>query len=147
MTVISKLTPFRIPDAANLEKECFTVPWSAGSLREELNSPFANYFYVTVDGEFAGYGGFLSLSGEGEITRIAVHPRFRRTGLGKKLMVAMTAKARELDLETMFLEVRESNAPAIGLYKSFGFEQVGRRPNYYTSPTEAAVLMSAVLNK
>ena len=51
MTVISKLTPFRIPDAAAAEKECFTVPWSAGSLREELNSPFANYFYVTVDGE------------------------------------------------------------------------------------------------
>lgn len=147
MTVISKLTPFRIPDAAATEKECFTVPWSAGSLREDLNSPFANYFYVTVDGEFAGYGGFLALSGEGEITRIAVLPRFRRTGLGKKLMEAMLAKACELGLETMFLEVRESNAPAIGLYRSFGFEQVGRRPNYYTMPTEAAVLFSAELKK
>ena len=82
-----------------------------------------------------------------EATVMAVLPRFRRTGLGKKLMEAMLAKACELGLETMFLEVRESNAPAIGLYRSFGFEQVGRRPNYYTMPTEAAVLFSAELKK
>lgn len=147
MTVISRLTAFRIPDAAEVESQCFTVPWSAASLRSELNSPFANYFYVTVDGVFAGYGGFLSLSGEGEITRIAVLPQFRRMGLGKQLMEAMLSRAGELGLSAMFLEVRESNSPAIGLYQSFGFSQVGRRPNYYTDPTEAAVLMSADLKK
>ncbi len=143
MTVVAPLTQFRIPDAADIEKNCFSVPWSANSLREELNSPFANYFSVTVDGKFAGYGGFLSLSGEGEITRIAVLPQYRRQGLGRKLMEAMMTRARELALETVFLEVRESNTPAITLYESFGFDRVGRRPDYYENPREAAVLMSA----
>ncbi|MBR6772622.1 MAG: ribosomal protein S18-alanine N-acetyltransferase [Clostridia bacterium] len=147
MTVVSPLSLFRVPDAASVEKASFSVPWSEKALREELNSPFANYFCVTVDGKFAGYGGFLDLSGEGEITRIAVYPEFRRAGLGRKLMEAMMARAQELNLETMFLEVRESNAPAISLYEKFGFATVGRRPDYYTMPTEAAVLMSAEIKR
>ena len=147
MTVVSPLSLFRVPDAAAVEKASFSVPWSERSLRDELNSPYANYFSVTVDGKFAGYGGFLDLSGEGEITRIAVLPEYRRLGLGKKLMEAMIDRARELSLETMFLEVRESNIPAISLYESFGFSTVGRRPDYYTMPTEAAVLMSAEIIK
>lgn len=147
MTVVSPLSLFRVPDAAAVEKASFSIPWSEKALREELNSPYANYFSVTVDGRFAGYGGFLDLSGEGEITRIAVLPEFRRMGLGRMLMEAMMTRAVELDLETMFLEVRESNVPAISLYESFGFATVGRRPNYYTMPTEAAVLMSAEIKK
>ena len=145
MTVLTTLTPFRVPDAAAVEKACFTQPWSERSLRDELNSPCANNFCVTVDGKFAGYGGFLAVADAGEITRIAGLPEFRRLGLGRMIMEAMVSRAREKELATMFLEVRESNIPAISLYECFGFEKVGRRPNYYEMPTEAAVLMSADL--
>ena len=147
MTVISNLTPFRIPDAAEVEKASFSSPWKANALREELNSPFANYFCVTVDGRLVGYGGFLSLSGEGEITRIAVLPEFRRKGLAAMLMHRLMTRAAVLNIGAMFLEVRESNAPAISLYQKFGFEKVGLRPDYYTLPKEAAVLMSADVSK
>ncbi|MDD6263011.1 MAG: ribosomal protein S18-alanine N-acetyltransferase [Clostridiales bacterium] len=147
MTVVSDLTPFRIPDAAALERASFSSPWSENALREELNSPYANYFCVTSDGRLAGYGGFLSLSGEGEITRIAVFPEFRRKGFAAMLMHRIMSRAAELNIGTMFLEVRESNAPAISLYRKFGFEQVGLRPDYYSLPKEAAVLMSADISK
>ena len=63
------------------------------------------------------------------------------------LMHRIMSRAAELNIGTMFLEVRESNAPAISLYRNFGFEQVGLRPDYYSLPKEAAVLMSADISK
>lgn len=75
--------------------------------------------------------------GEREILNIAVHPAYRRRGLGKKLMETELARSKG----AWFLEVRESNAAAIALYRSMGFEIAGRRPDYYRTPTEAAIVM------
>ena len=82
---------------------------------------------------------------EGYITNVAVSPDFRRQGIARALIEALLAKARENGLAFVTLEVRESNAPAIALYTGAGFEPVGKRKNFYSNPTENAVLMTISL--
>ena len=82
---------------------------------------------------------------EGYISNVAVHPDARRQGIGDALIDALAAKAAELELAFLTLEVRESNAPAIALYAKHGFHPVGKRKNYYDAPKEDAVLMTCYL--
>ena len=72
---------------------------------------------------------------------VAVAPAYRRQGRGEALMLAMMKALRELGREALFLEVRESNSPALGLYARLGFEQVGKRPRYYVNPVEDALIL------
>jgi [ribosomal protein S18]-alanine N-acetyltransferase len=74
---------------------------------------------------------------EREILNLAVHPEYRRCGIAKSLL----GRAMEVARGHWFLEVRESNAAAISLYRSLGFEAAGRRENYYSAPAEAAIVM------
>lgn len=91
-----------------------------------------------IDGCVAGFlVSRETIPGEREILNVAVDPAHRRRGLGKGLIEAELARSNR----AWFLEVRESNAPAIALYQSMGFEPAGRRPNYYNSPPEAAIVM------
>jgi ribosomal-protein-alanine N-acetyltransferase len=82
---------------------------------------------------------------EGSITNVATHPAARRKGLGRAVVGALLAKASELALAFVYLEVRPSNEAAIALYQSLGFETVGRRKNFYRHPTEDALLMQAAI--
>ena len=77
-----------------------------------------------------------------ELLKIAVHPDFRRKGFADMLIRDMTDYAVLSGFEKIFLEVRESGNPAIGLYRKNGFVTDGIRKNYYSQPTENAVLMS-----
>lgn len=93
--------------------------------------------------------GFLvanHLSPEWELENIVVAPAARRRGLGKRLLGALLAAAHKANSTSVFLEVRESNAAARSLYENTGFEQTGRRPSYYTSPLEAAILYRRTLD-
>ena len=115
--------------------------WTADGIREtmELNG----YYYAAFRGNsFVGSAGFTAVLDEGYITNIAVHPDFRRRGVATELTNAVTEKAKELKLSFLSLEVRESNAAAISLYEKFGFLNVGRRKNFYSEPTEDAVIMT-----
>ena len=139
------MTPVRVerahlPAIAALERESFAHPWSEQAL-ELLCTPTAVGF-VLMDGErAAAYGGMMCVAGEGQITNIATSPTYRRQGLGEKAMAALVAQARERGLYEISLEVRESNTPAISLYEKFGFVAVGKRPRFYTSPVETAIVM------
>jgi len=82
---------------------------------------------------------------EGHIHNVAVSPDFRRRGIARSLVEALIDFSRKQSLSVMLLEVRNANLPAIELYASFGFEVVGRRPNYYKNPREDALLMTKVL--
>ncbi len=127
-------------DVAELEKLCFSDPWSEQSLREECENPLALWLTaVSDDGTVAGYGGIHTLYGEGEIMNIAVHPAYRRQGVAKEVLGALLDAAK--DAETVFLEVRESNEGAIALYEGFGFQQITRRKHYYAHPTEDALIL------
>ena len=142
--IIRKLTADDAANVAIIEEQCFAEPWSASSL---LMLTQANAFGIVckIDGTLAAYGGMICVLDEGQITNIATLPDFRRRGLAKKVLLAMLDEARERKLSFVTLEVRESNAAAIALYEQFGFVKLGKRPNFYRKPTEAAVIMEKKL--
>jgi ribosomal-protein-alanine N-acetyltransferase len=76
------------------------------------------------------------------ILNLAVHPQQRRRGLARRLLAAGMAQAREMGARVAWLEVRPSNAPALALYHSFGFKEVGRRLRYYDDTQEDALLLA-----
>ena len=137
------LQPRHIPAVAAAEKQCFSDPWSENMLREELHNPLSRWFVLTQDGDVAGYLATLEV----HITNVAVLPSCRRKGLGRALLSAAIGYARGQGAFCLTLEVRESNAPAIALYRAFGFEMVGRRRRYYQDPEEDALLMTKMLSE
>lgn len=127
--------------AAGIETASFSIPWTESMLAAALEGRL-DTFWVLEDGDgMAGYCCMRSIAGEGEILRIAVLPEKRGLGYGKKLMDAMVGFASSSGVEAMTLEVRESNLPAINLYKSYGFEREAVRKDYYQNPKEDALLM------
>ena len=127
---------------AELEKECFSQPWSEAALEEELYNPQAS-FIVAEDGEggVLGYAGLQVVLDEGYIANIAVEDAARRHGVASALLDVYCRFGQE-HLAFLTLEVRESNKAAIGLYLKHGFEEVGRRKNYYHDPKEDAIIMT-----
>ena len=137
-----------IPQIAALERECFSTPWSENMLSDALFDPKAS-FIVAEDGEggVLGYAGLQVVLDEGYITNVAVSPDCRRQGIGRALIAELTEQAKRAGLAFVTLEVRASNMPAIALYEGAGFRRVGMRRNFYTAPTEDAVLMTLYLKE
>ena len=129
-----------IPKIVEIEKSSFSDPWSEGFLFSQASSD--NYFVVACDdNEVVGYA-ILGISlCEAELYNIAVSPEHRGKGLGDMLIENLCSFAGRNGLRQIFLEVRESNLPAISLYKKHGYVLNGRRRNYYRNPSEDAVLM------
>ena len=140
---ITEMQEKHLPALAELEKQCFHAPWIEKMLREELGGGI--FLVAEQDGEVQGYVGCQTVLDEGYITNVAVSPDFRRRGIARALIAELTAKAEENKLAFVTLEVRESNAPAIALYTGAGFAPVGKRKNFYSNPTENAVLMTISL--
>ena len=130
-----------INQICELEKKCFSEPWSFNLIRSGVGSPVDTYFVYEARGEILGYSVMRILADEGEIQRIAVLPAYRRQGIARKLMDAMMISARRKGARAMALEVRESNRAAVNLYRSAGFREIGRRRGYYHNPPEDAILM------
>lgn len=131
---------------ANLEKECFSSPWSRNALKEELQNELARFFVAEKDGVAVGYVGMNLVCGEGYINNIAVDQKFRRNGIGKKLMQTLIKTAENENAEFVSLEVRQSNEPAIFLYKSLGFFEAGRRKDFYVKPVEDGLILTKVFH-
>ena len=140
---ITEMQEKHLPALAELEKQCFHAPWSEKMLREELGGGI--FLVAEQDGEVQGYVGCQTVLDEGYITNVAVSPDCRRQGIARALIAELMAKAEENKLAFVTLEVRESNAPAIALYTGAGFVPVGKRKNFYSNPTENAVLMTISL--
>ena len=127
-----------------LERMCFSRPWSKKMLAEELDNQCAA-FLVAVEPETeqpVGYAGLLVVADEGYITNVAVRPDCRKQGVAGKLLQVFLDFAQANRLAFLTLEVRASNYPAIALYGSRGFRGVGRRKNYYEHPREDAIIMT-----
>lgn len=131
-----------IEQIAKIEKKCFSAPWSSKSLTEELDNPNAYFITAVSEGTVLGYIGVHEVCGEAYIDNIAVDPNYRRLGLGERLMLTAQKNAFERKCEFISLEVRKSNSSAISLYKKLGYQNVGERKNFYTDPTEDAVIMT-----
>ncbi len=140
-----KLVPMtieHIPQIAALERACFSRPWSEESLQGELWNDSAVVIVAEgEDGTVLGYAGLQTVLDEGYINNVAVDEKFRRQGVADELIAAFV-RFGQAKLAFLTLEVRASNAPAIGLYAKHGFVEVGRRKNYYDDPKEDALLMT-----
>lgn len=139
MSVI-RLEPRLLSGVAALEKAVFKSPWSEKSL--ELLCSKTAFGFAALEGDVViAYGGMLTVLDEGQITNIATHPDCRRQGLAARVLCALLDEARARGIASVTLEVRVSNAAAIALYEKFGFVVVGKRPRFYTQPTEDALIM------
>ena len=131
-----------IDTIAALERTCFSEPWSAAALAEELTNPHA-VFRVAVEGEsLLGYVGMHHLVDEGFITNVAVFPHARRRGVAAALLADLTAYGKANGLYRITLEVRVGNLPARSLYEREGYVLDGVRPNFYRAPAEDAAIYS-----
>ena len=139
---ITNMTSEHVSQVAELEKLCFgTEAWSEKSVASELTNRLSLWL-VALDGErVSGYVGSQSVLGESDMMNVAVHPDYRRQGIAEKLCLALVEALKEKGNHCLTLEVRASNAPAIGLYEKLGFTEVGRRPNYYRNPKEDALIL------
>lgn len=144
---VTRLTREHLSAVAAVERECFSTPWSENSLAMLTEEPNVG-FVAFCDGRIVGYGGMQCILDEGQITDIAVLPAYRRRGIAAELLCGLLSYAREQGLSVIFLEVRESNAPALSLYRDrFGFEVLGVRRGFYSHPKEDAYNMRLLLNE
>ena len=130
-----------LEQVSEIEKEVFSIPWSLEAFQDSLLLEHTIYLVAAEGDKVLGYCGMYHVMSEGEIVNVAVAPEFRRQQVAKKLLEFLFFESVKREIDNFFLEVRESNEPAIGLYESFGFEQVGIRKNFYEQPRENAIVM------
>lgn len=141
MMQIVNMSQDHVAAIADLEKLCFSDPWSENSIATELGSRLSYWLVAVEDGQVVGYIGSQSVLGESDMMNVAVHPDHRRKGVAEALIAALATGLRERGNVCLTLEVRASNAPAISMYEKLGFDQIGRRPNYYRNPKEDALIL------
>ncbi len=144
--VICNASPEDIPALAELERRTFSAPWSEASLRAEIENPNALFLVCKKDGAPVGYINMQAVCGECYIGNLAVDAPFRRRGVAKRLLNELIAYAKKSGCLFVTLEVRASNFAARSLYEKAGFSVQGERRNYYTGPTENAVIYTLYLN-
>ena len=131
---------------SEIERAAFSDPWSARSFRDALEHPSVYFGCARSDaGEVLGYVVAWFVADEGEIANLAVAPEGWGKGIGRALLDAALAEATQRGIQSVYLEVRDSNARARRLYQSRGFEEVGRRTKYYRRPVEDAVVLRCAL--
>ena len=132
-----------IPAVQTIDRLAFTAPWPPGAYDHELHhSPHSRLWVAESDGQVVGFAVLWLIVDEAHIATIAVHPDFRRQGIGRGLLEVLLAAAREAGARLATLEVRAGNAAAQALYRGFGFRVVGRRPKYYNDNHEDALIMT-----
>jgi [ribosomal protein S18]-alanine N-acetyltransferase len=167
--LVVQMMPEDIIQVAVIDRLSFSTPWSVNAYRYELTQNDTAHYYVVIpnhppatnsgDGHWLsrlrrrftitpsnrniiGYGGFWLMVDEAHISTIAIHPDFRRRGIGEFLLLKLIEKAIGLKANQVTLEVRESNYGAQTLYHKYGFGVTGRRAGYYTDNHEDALLMT-----
>jgi len=126
---------------SRIESRAFSDPWSRHAFASAMQLD-ASFFACarSRSGAVVGYVVAWFAGGEGEIANLAVDVPGRGQGIGGRLLDVAIARARSVRAEAVYLEVRASNEPALRLYRSRGFEEVGRRRSYYRKPTEDAIV-------
>ena len=139
--IIRKMQESDLVQVASIEKANFSVPWSVESFRESISLEHTIYLVAEEEGNIMGYCGMYRVFNEGEIVNVAVAETHRRKSVASRLLEQLFTQSEELQVDNFFLEVRESNQPAIQLYKKFGFNEAGIRKDFYEKPRENAIFM------
>lgn len=130
-----------IPAVEELERQLFSCPWSRQAFLETLNQDTL-FITVRIGDAIAGYCGMYCYAGkEGEITNVAVSPRFQNQGIGRRMLTYLLEQARGRGITRIVLEARVSNANAIHVYEKIGFKNCGIRKNLYEMPREDGMIM------
>ncbi len=132
---LESLTELRV-----LEQACFAYSWSEDQFRLGLERRAFYILGYVLDGLLVGYLAYSRVLDEMEVLNLGVHPDFRKKGIGRDLMQVLIKQSKETDVKKGLLDVKRSNFPAIALYESLGFRQVGVRKNYYPDTKEDALL-------
>ncbi len=135
-----------VPSLAELERVCFSDPWTAAGIRETIQYETARAFVAEDQDRIVGYVMARISGEEGEILDLAVRPELRRRGIGRRLLLAVWNALGNEGVRELYLEVRESNRAAIELYRGQGFRPVGLRPRYYRNPAEDALVLRVALS-
>lgn len=130
-----------------IDQKSFSLPWPASSFQYELNQNDSSRCWVA---ELSSSAGTIVVAmavvwfiiDEVHIATIAVDPEYRRLKIGQKLLAAILEDALSTGAQHAFLEVRETNTAARAMYRRFGFQEVGKRPHYYSDTQEAAIMMN-----
>ena len=125
---------------ADMERRCFSDPWTEDMLADCLLYPIYHCFLAEEGGQVCGYACIGCLFETADLMNIAVDFPFRGRGVASALMDALHAKAKELGAERMMLEVHVANAPAIALYQKYGYEKIAVRKNYYGDGEDADIM-------
>lgn len=125
-----------------IEKESFSYPWSPRFFLQELRVPCARSLLAVQGGKAVGYVIYWLLPGEADIHNLAVHPAYRRLGIGRSLLREVIEEAKRNGSIRVTLEVRRSNEAAQMLYQSVGFVARGVRKGYYSDDGEDALAMA-----
>ncbi|MGE5145210.1 MAG: GNAT family N-acetyltransferase [Candidatus Eiseniibacteriota bacterium] len=136
--------------AALQEAVAIEPVWSVASVAELLASPGCLALVAAAEGAPIGFAMLRAVAGEAELLSIGVLPEARRRGLGRALVQAVADRAAGLGARVLHLEVADNNAPALGLYRSLGFLETGRRPGYYADgagPRRDALLFALALGR
>lgn len=141
MIEIQRMNESHVAQVADLEKVCFSTPWSENSIRCELENLLSLWLVAVEDGSVLGYVGSQSVMGEADMMNVAVNPNYRRRGIARRLVEGLVQALSDRQVYSLTLEVRASNEPAKALYEQLGFLQAGRRPNYYRNPREDALIL------
>src|SRR5690349_13888649 len=128
---LEPLNASHIPAILEIEAVSNSAPWSERSFRGEIDHRQSIFLTAFADGKLVGYAGLWIVVDEGHITTVAVHPDYRRSGIGRKLTIEVLDRAKAQGIVCATLEVRASNTAAIQLYESLGFTQAASRKGYY----------------
>lgn len=139
--IFTKMNETHVLQIAELEKICFSDPWSETSIASELNNKLSLWMVAIDNEKVVGYVGSQTVLGETDMMNIAVHPDYRKQGIGTALIVGLIGALELRGSHSLMLEVRASNISAISVYEKLGFSEVGRRKNYYRNPKEDALIM------
>lgn len=147
MIEVRSMTFGDIDEVMVIEKENFSVPWDENGFLTYLLREGSIFLVAEEECRIVGYCGLITAADEGDITNVSVSGHTRGRGIGDALVNRLQKEAKEIGIKKIFLEVRESNEAAIGLYKKNGFAQVGIRKKYYSQPEEDAILMACELGE
>lgn len=141
---IRKMTVDDVPAVARIDQMSFTLPWPEHSFRYEAADNRVARCYVAEgeDGQILAMIVSWIILDELHIATIAVHPDFRRKGIGARILTEALKEGQRVGVKSAFLEVRAGNEGAQAMYRRFGFEVTGKRPHYYRDNGEDAILMT-----
>jgi len=151
MSCLVKICPDNFQDYRNqileIENLSFQSPWSISSFSAELDKRVSQLWALTAENTLTGYICFWMFDDEVQLVNIAVHPKKRGSGFGLLLLKTLLEMSASKGIRNIWLEVRPSNFIARKLYHKLGFEEIGRRPKYYSDSNEDAIIMNLEISQ